>query len=255
MEQTKTYIKAERVFHPFKHYSWLLVPVIAVGGLYYPKIGLLLLPVMLTLMVTGFLSGKYWCGNLCPHGSLFDKILLPLSPNREIHPVFQAALLKTAFFLFYMGMFIRRLYIVSAFWGSFFFWDKLGFLLAVNYLLPTLIGLTLALLSNVRAWCRFCPMATIQQLMYRLGKRTGLNRATDRKVTANAPELCRQCGQCARVCPVQLEPYRALGPGQQFSSEECIRCATCVAHCPAGILTLAPDAAVSSGSAARTALK
>jgi len=233
------FIKTERVFHPFKHYSWLLVPLIAVGGLYYPKLGLLLLPIMLTLMLTGFFTGKYWCGNLCPHGSLFDKLVLPLSPNRKIHPFFKSTFLKTAFFLFYMGMFIRRLIKVSALWGSLAFWDKLGFLFAVNYLMPTIIGLMLTLFVNSRAWCRFCPMSTIQQLMYKLGKTTGLNRPTDRKVTVADPNLCHKCGRCARVCPVQLAPYLEFGPGNQFDNEECIRCATCAVNCPAGILSLA----------------
>ncbi|MDD2630217.1 MAG: 4Fe-4S binding protein, partial [Limnochordia bacterium] len=52
--------------------TWLLMPIIALGGLYYHKLGLLLLPIMLTLIVLGVFRGKYWCGKLCPHGSLFD---------------------------------------------------------------------------------------------------------------------------------------------------------------------------------------
>lgn len=217
-----------------------MVPIIAIGGMYVPKLGLLLIPIMITLMVLGFLKGKYWCGNLCPHGSLFDKILLPLSPNGKIPKLFTSRLMKGAFFIFYMVMFGSRLVKVLQLWGSMTFLDRLGFVFAANYLIPTIVGTSLALFVNPRAWCTFCPMSTMEQLAYKLGIRTGLNRKTDKKVTAIKPEKCTQCGKCHRVCPMQLTPYQELtAESNQFNNVDCIRCSTCIYNCPRQVLTMA----------------
>lgn len=233
------YIKANRVFSTTKKYSWVLVPLIAGGGLFYPGLGLLLIPIMGTLIILGFLKGKYWCGNLCPHGSLFDSLILPFSPNRDIAGFFKSAGLKIGFFIFYMGMFSTRLIKVASLWGTMSFLDKLGFAFAANYMVPTTVGLVLALFINPRTWCSFCPMGTIEQLAYKLGKITGLNRTTDRKVSVISTQLCHKCAKCSRVCPMQLKPYLEFSADNQFENENCIRCTTCVANCPAGILTMA----------------
>lgn len=234
----KSYIKTNRVFNKFKRYSWLVVPVIAFGGLFYPKLGLLLIPIMLTLIILGFLKGKYWCGNLCPHGSLFDFLILRFSFNKKIPRLFTSGIFKTLFFLWYMNMFTSRLIQAWQSWGTLDFWDKLGFVFTFNYLIPTTVGTFLALFINPRTWCSFCPMGTMEQLAYKLGKLLRLNKHTDQKVTIAAKEKCRQCGKCAKVCPMQLKPYLAWDDNNQFSNENCIRCSTCIVNCPAQILSL-----------------
>ncbi|WP_227763159.1 4Fe-4S binding protein [Zhaonella formicivorans] len=240
MNKTPTfYIKTNRVFNKFKRISWTLVPLIAFGGLFYPRLGLLLIPIMLSLVTLGFFKGKYWCGNLCPHGSLFDSIILQFSPNSSIPKLFKSKTLKVLFFIWYMSMFTSRLIKVSALWGTMTFIDKLGFVFAVNYLIPTTVGTILALFVNPRSWCSFCPMGTMEQLAYKLGKIAGLNGKTDQKVSVAAIEQCHKCGKCSRVCPMQLKPYLNFSGNNQFENENCIRCSTCVANCPAGILSLA----------------
>lgn len=232
------YIKTNRVFTSFKKFSWLLIPLIALGGLFIPKLGLLLIPILLTLITLGFFKGKHWCGNLCPHGSLFDSLLLPFSFNKRIPALFKSRGLKALFFTFYMSMFVLRIIRVSSAWGSLVFFDKLGFVLAMNYLIPTTVGTFLAIFVNPRAWCSFCPMGTMEQLAYKLGKLTGLNRSTDKKVTILAKEMCHLCGKCSRVCPMQLKPFKEFSENNQLDNENCIRCTTCVENCPAGILRM-----------------
>jgi polyferredoxin len=234
----ETYIKKNRATTKFKKYSWTIVPVIAIGGLFYPKLGLLLIPIMLTLMILGFLKGKYWCGNLCPHASLFDYVLLPISPNKEMRLPLKSLSLKAAFFMLYMSMFTLRIIKVSKLWGTLEFVDKLGFLFSVNYLIPTIVGITLTLFVNPRAWCTFCPMGTMQQLTYRLGKHTGWNKHTDVLVTCIAPDKCTKCKICAKVCPMQLSPYLELSDRDLLDNEDCIKCSTCVTHCPGRVLVL-----------------
>lgn len=231
--------RANRAFTRFKKVAWLAVPVIAVGGLFYPWLGFAVIGIMVSLMVMSLFRGKYWCGNFCPHGSMFDTVLVRVSAMRRIPALFRAPALKWGFFVFFMVMFGVRL--VGAFGrlGEPGFPDRLGMVFVRQYLIfPTILGVVLALFINPRTWCSFCPMGTIQEVMYRVGTRLGANRSRDTKLAWSDPARCRKCGKCARVCPLELEPYRSLEEGGMDFHRACMRCATCVEHCPTGALRL-----------------
>ncbi len=230
--------KTNRIFTKLKKWTWPLIPIIAFGGLLIPKIGLLLLPIMLTLLIMGFLKGKYWCGNLCPHAGLFDYLLLPLAPMKAFPRFMTNKLFRTSFFLFYMSMFIYRLITVAPAWGTLDYWDKLGFLMAINYLVPTLIGTTLALTINPRSWCTFCPMGMMQELAYELRKRIGVRSRQDRVITMKNTAACKKCNRCNTTCPIQLSPYKNLNSHHQFVDNSCLKCSVCVEKCPLGLLSL-----------------
>jgi NAD(P)H-flavin reductase/NAD-dependent dihydropyrimidine dehydrogenase PreA subunit len=232
------YIKTNRIFTPVRKYAWVFVPLVAFGGLWFPKLGLLMIPVMTALAIIGFFSGKYWCGNLCPHGSLFDRLVLPLSANRRIPAFLKSKTAMALMFTWFMYIMVSRLIKVFALWGSASFLDRLGYVFVMNYLMVTVIGTVLAFLVSPRAWCNFCPMGTLEILSYKLGKLLKINGNTDRKVTVASRDMCHSCGKCSRVCPMQLCPYLAFSEKNQFDSEACIRCSTCVKNCPAGILSL-----------------
>lgn len=236
------YIKTNRVFTPIRKYSWLFVPIVAFGGLWFPKLGLLIIPLMLTLATFAFLKGKYWCGNICPHGSLFDFIIMPRGANRKIPAFMKHKLMAAAMFTWFMYMMISRLIKVFAIFGSASFLDKLGYVFVMNYFVVTIVGTILAFTISPRSWCNFCPMGTLEILTYKLGKLLRLNKRTDEKVTVASKEMCHTCGKCSRVCPMQLTPYLDFSDKNQFDSEACIRCSTCVNNCPAGILSLSNEA-------------
>ena len=65
--------------------QWILAPVVVIVislGWKYPFLGFSVPLVMLTGMVLGFFRGRYTCGNLCPRGGFFDRMIAPLSRNR-----------------------------------------------------------------------------------------------------------------------------------------------------------------------------
>jgi len=81
-------------------------------------------------------------------------------------------------------------------------------------------ALLLGSLSVSVPFCRWlCPLAAVLNVFSRFGW-TAVQR--DR-------EACRDCGACARVCPMQIPVDRVL----QVTAARCIACLQCVESCPA----------------------
>ncbi len=61
--------------------QWIMIwfyPLIAIGGLFYPLLGYLMLVMMLFLIIYAYFKARYWCGNLCPRGAFLDlDIVMP----------------------------------------------------------------------------------------------------------------------------------------------------------------------------------
>ena len=232
------YIKTNRIFNPVRKYAWLVTVIVAIGGLWVPKLGLIVLAIMASLLTTAFFNGRFWCGNVCPHGSLFDRVIHPISRNGKIPALFKSKVFIVLFFAFFVWNLSRRFIKVIGLWGTYAFLDRLGFVFVMTYLVVMVIGGILAIVATPRTWCQFCPMGSIQKLSHMLGKLLGVAKKTEKKVTTAAHEKCHNCGKCARVCPFQLEPYLEFSENNQFENPNCIKCKTCVANCPAGILSI-----------------
>ncbi len=233
------YLKTSRAFSPLYKYAWLLTVLIGIGGQLFPLLGLLVPFIMAALLATSLFKGKYWCGNYCPHGSFFDNLLKPLSRHLKVPQLFRAKAFIIFVLLFFMYNLAARFINVYDAMGTGEFYEKLGLIFASTYLMVLLVGGLLAVIINTRTWCHFCPMGTMQILMYKLGKALGLTNKTDKKVTLEQPDLCRSCGKCARVCPMQLTPHQNFSENYQFDDEQCIRCHICIESCPPAILSLA----------------
>ncbi len=229
--------KTDREQPWLRRYGWLFIFAVAIGGLFIPRLGLLLIPVMLTLMVMGFFRGKYWCGHLCPHGSVFDITLPPPRQRRQLPARLRSPLLSGLLLFWFMLALASRLHIAMAHWGVADFWDRLGWVFVLNYLVVTVLGTALALGAARRSWCMICPMGSAQRLLYRLGRSLGVNRSSDARLARRNDAPCRDCRVCDRACPLELEPHRGVVEEEGFAHDLCLRCYQCSHSCPTEVLT------------------
>lgn len=232
------FLKRDRTFTFIRKHAWIMTLLIAIVGQWYPKLGLIVVFIMAGLIITAFFKGRYWCGNICPHGSLFDRIFLPISLNRKIPDFFKSTTSITVVFLFFMFNFGRNFISIISHWSGLDSLDKLGLLFSNTYLMVFIVGGFLAAVVNPRTWCQVCPMGTMQKASHSLGEKLNISTKFEEKVTISHQDKCLQCGLCTKVCPFQLEPYKEWDSNNQFSNKDCIKCNTCIEYCPVKILSM-----------------
>ncbi len=194
-------------------YFGIIVLIVSIGGIFYPKLGYFLLLVFSSLMIIAPFRGRWFCGNLCPRGSFVDFWLAPISRRIKIPRQFRSMWLRMPVFIALMGFMIWRIIQTQG------VVDKVGMVFVTMCILTTSVAILFGVAIAPRAWCSFCPMGTMQRALG--GTRYQL------KVDK---ELCIECGKCEKVCPMQLPVSEIL------EKPDCIKCARCVEACPKGAL-------------------
>lgn len=193
--------------------TWFGLPIVIIGGWFYPLIGLLLLGCMLGALGVALYKGRAWCDWMCPRGSFYDLFLSRWSRNRRV-PEF----VKTrGFRLGVLAMLFAVLGIQIYFaWGDV---DGIGMAMVRVLTVTTTIGIVFGLIFQERFWCHICPMGTLSNFM------------SSGKQPLTVTEGCVNCKLCTKVCPMQLTPY-SLDKSGGITDNDCIKCGTCVAACP-----------------------
>lgn len=228
----KTNDMATSKFHrhlPMKGYPlyWILIAYLIVGY-FYPAIGFIALVCMIAPVVFAVKKGRWWCGNACPRGNLFDRLLSRYSPHRPIPKIVRHFGFRLFMVLFIFSVF--GIQMVQA-WGD---WNAMGKVFGNIILVTTIVGIVLAFVYAPRSWCSFCPMGTLSSWV--TPKKAPFSGAY-RNIHVN--EQCQmKCKSCARVCPMQLTPYDSRGSESGYLHPDCIKCGKCVVACPVKIMKL-----------------
>jgi len=190
-------------------YLGIMVLIVSIGGIFYPKLGYFLLLVFASLMIIAPFRGRWFCGNLCPRGSFVDFWLAPISRKLKIPPRLRSMWIRAPIFVALMGFMVFRIIQTEG------IVDRIGMVFVTLCILTTSIAILFGIIIAPRTWCSFCPMGTLQRALG--GKKYQL------KVDE---EKCIDCGKCQKVCPMQLPVNEIL------DKPDCIKCGRCVEACP-----------------------
>ena len=113
---------------------WILL-VYLIVGFFYPVIGFLALICMIAPVAFAVRRGRWWCGNACPRGNFYDRVLSKYSPHRPI-PEF----VRRRGFRIFMVMFIFTMFGVQMYraWGD---WNAMGRVFWIIILVTTIEGI------------------------------------------------------------------------------------------------------------------
>ncbi|MBD3248429.1 4Fe-4S binding protein [Candidatus Woesearchaeota archaeon] len=190
-------------------YLGILVLIISIAGLWYPKLGYFLVLVFAAILAISPFRGRWFCGNLCPRGSFNDFWIGKISKNRKIPESFKKMKIRIPIFVLFLAIMVYRLMLTQG------IVDLIGMVFVIACISTTLIAILLGTFISPRTWCTFCPMGTLQRI-------------ADRKMSVLKvdKEMCTDCRLCTNVCPMQIEVNVAK------DKPDCIRCNRCVEVCP-----------------------
>ena len=134
---------------------WFL-PLIVIGGLFYPFLGYLVLAMMAVFLVMALFKRRYWCWNLCPRGAFLDIVLSKISINQAIPKIFLKFWFRWLVFILFMSFIMLRLIHAG---GNLI---AIGSVFVMMCILTTIIAIVLGVVTKHRAWCVICPMGTLQ---------------------------------------------------------------------------------------------
>lgn len=225
----KKSMAAKRFFKyiPTKGYSlyWILF-IYLIVGFFFPVVGLLALVCMIAPVAFAVRKGRWWCGNACPRGNMYDRLLAKYSPHRPIPPLVRTFGFRLFMVLFIFTMFGGQMYFA---WGD---WNAMGKVFWNIILITTVVGVLLSFIYAPRTWCSFCPMGTLSSWVS--PKKGALPKGF---VSMQVADTCQmKCKSCSRACPMQLAPYESRGEADGYLHPDCIKCGKCIATCPIHIV-------------------
>ncbi|KGN01765.1 4Fe-4S binding protein [Clostridium botulinum] len=200
----------------WKKYSFIILIVFIVGGIFNIKIAMAAIVCMLGPLILALLGkGRFWCGNICPRGSFYDNIVKKFSNKKRVPGLLKSKIFRVLVIVFMFYMFGIGIYMN---WGNI---AGIAMIFYKMIVVTTLVGLILSIFYNHRSWCNFCPMGSIAAFISHFKKN---------KKTLKVNSSCISCKLCQRKCPMGIVPYDYKG--DILKHVDCIQCGECVKYCP-----------------------
>jgi len=189
---------------------------IIIGGWFFPVLGYFIPACMIVGIGIASFSGRTWCDWYCPRGSFLDYMIRPISPGKEIPAVLKS--MPTRFLVIAMLMTTMIIQIIKR-WPDPF---KIGEFFVTMLSVTTGLAIIAALFFHQRSWCYLCPIGTLSNLAGR-----------NKRMLKIDSGQCVECKVCAKVCPMQIKPFKFKAEGVQIVKDpDCLKCSSCVEACP-----------------------
>ena len=143
---------------------WLL-PIILIGGVFFPVLGYLVVGMMAFFLILSFFKGRFWCWNFCPRGAFLDIVMPKFSMNRPVPIFFTKPIFRWGLFFLFMGFLLLR---VSRSGKDLL---TVGAIFVSMCIITSLISIAVGVFTKSRGWCMFCPMGTLQDRIGTLKKK------------------------------------------------------------------------------------
>lgn len=202
----------------WKKYSYLILIIFILGGLFDLRIGLIAIVCMIGPIITSLVKGRFWCGNLCPRGSFYDNLVLKFSKKKKVPALLKSVYFRTIITLLMLTMFttgmVKNL-------GNLY---GMGMVVYRLIVVTTIVGVGLALFYSNRTWCNFCPMGSMAALI------SYFKNEKNKNSLLQVDKSCVSCKICEKNCPMDIAPYDFKD--DVLSHPDCIQCNNCVYACP-----------------------
>ena len=197
------------------------------------------------------LFSKTWCGWICPFGTLQDWISLLRKKLAIRESQFSWSLrekLKPIKYVFLILLIVIPILIANAglhsdfkfpfcqicpakplmpvLGGNFSYFavDTTNFITTVMTILSIVLasGIFIGIIFKERLFCMFCPLLALISLFDKVGF-VKLKKKVD---------ACSGCGNCQRVCPVDIRQVHLEKEKENVLTQDCILCLRCIESCP-----------------------
>ncbi len=205
--------------------QWTLAPVVIItiifGWKYYWLPFVVPVVMLINMLSIRLKKGRITCGNFCPRGAFFDRILGIFSRNNKIPSFLKNNNFRLAIFIFLFGFFTIQ--ITSPPYTI----EHLGHIFWLMCTVTTTIGIILGAFFSHRTWCAFCPVGTFISVA-----------KSDQQPLTIDKNSCRSCKLCELVCPMNISITNNREQGI-VSDHDCLKCKECIAICPTKSLKMA----------------
>lgn len=205
----------KKIFLLWKQYSFIILLAFILLSLFDLRFAIVAVSCMVAPIIVSFFKGRYWCGNICPRGNFYDKVVSKFSKKRKVPKFFKSYYFRAVILILMMTMFTLG---VIQNWGNLY---GIGFIFYRIIVITTIIGMILSLFYNHRTWCHFCPMGTLASVVSKM---------TKNKNGLHVSSHCVSCRICEKQCSLGIVPYEFKG--DILSHPDCIQCGKCVTVCP-----------------------
>jgi ferredoxin-type protein NapH len=148
---------------------WLL-PVILIGGFFWPVLGYLVVGMIAFFLVLSLFMQRFWCWYLCPRGAFLELVMSYFSFRKNTPRIFMSLIFRWSVLALLMTFLIYRITMTGG--------DLLliGAVFVSMCTLTTIIAIIFGITFKPRSWCVICPMGTMQETIGKAGKKIGTSR-------------------------------------------------------------------------------